>query len=475
MFNEYSPLFLTKPKQENFLSNSEQPTEISSEKLQQLLKKFHYFPDKARKKIWSYVLQLPNNVEEAKKFRQKAPLPQVKALCEQKGASEQAFRLANALVHWHAPLINCEWLPCMAQKLTFAFPNSPTFCFEVVIVLLTNVFSEWLADIPGPPPEVLSRIDAILSYDAPSFRDALGSGLVAWPAYRSIFSDILYDRPWLELMDYILLSEPQFVEYTVIAWLELNEAQLRYDHETFNSSQRPVSVPILIKKAIEVYNRAPKSTHIYHQFKPLTGKFYPLVEGSSDAVVLRTLESDQDRLSSLQAQLAKERKEADDAELIKLRKQQTFDSIEKIHERKATEEKLQTSRAAAELEKQMRFIRLESIRLKQSEETQFIDQWKHEWERKMDFSTRSLQSKLVKTREDEDDNSDDAITIMTNLREGDNLLRESRRVSVSRGKQTRSEIEAQVHQRSVHNEVNKLATNPELLTETKVVIKSTKQ
>ena len=464
MFNEYSAMGMFEPTKISLGSPDGQMTDISPTKLKQILRKYDYFPDKFRKTIWSLVLNLPNNVEAAKKFRVKPILPQVRELCKQKGVSEQAFHLCNCLVHWYAPLINCDWLPSMAQKLINAFPKSHTFCFEVVIVLITNTFTEWLTELPGPPPEVLSRIDSILSFDSPSFRDSLNTGLVSWPAYRSIFSDILYDRPWIELMDYVILSEPQFVEYCVIAWLEMNEAQVRSDHETFNAVPRPAAIPLLVKNAVALYKRSPHATHLYRPYKPLQKGFYPLIEGNNDAVVLRTLQSDQDRLAALQKQLEEERRVADETERIKFRKQQTFDNIDKIHAKKANEEKLQTSRAAAELEHQMKLIRLESVRLKQAEENQFIEQWKSEWERKMDFSPQNMKS-MLETNEYTDiiEKTDDTIASMVNMREGDNLIRETRRVSISRGKHARAEIEAQIHQRLVHNEVNKLASNPDLL------------
>ena len=354
----------------------------------------------------------------------------------------------------------------MSEKLTNAFPKSFTFCFEVAITLITNTFAEWISDMPGPPPDVLSRIDSILSFDNPEFRDALNSGLVAWPAYRSIFSDILYERPWLELMDYILLSEPQFIEYCIIAWLEMNEAQVRMDHETFNAAPRPAAIPFLIRDAIALYQRAPYSTHSFRYYKPLSKGFYPRIEGNNDAVVLRTLQSDQDRLAALQTQLEQEKKLADETERIKFRKQQTFDNIEKLHEKKANEEKLQTSRAAAQLEKQMKMIRLESVRLKQAEEKNFIDQWRREWCKNMDFSMSSMQAQLGQhTSEFTDiiERTDEKLNLMLGMRDADNLIRDTRRVSISRGRHARAEIEAQVHNRIVHNEVNKLASNPELL------------
>ncbi|EAY22305.1 hypothetical protein TVAG_377840 [Trichomonas vaginalis G3] len=464
MFNEYSPMAMAEPTFMQLGPPGEPPADISPKKLIRLLKKFNFFPDQHRKMVWSYVLKLPNNVKEAQSFKSKPTLPNVKTLCDNQHVSQAAFRLTNALVHWHTPLINCDWLPQMAQKLTNAFPNSFTFCFEVVIILLTNAFGEWMTQIPGPPPEVLSRIDTIFATEFPSLRDSLGTSLVAWPAYRSIFSTSLYDRPWIQLMDFILLSEPQFLEFAVIAWLGMNETQLHEDHETFNIAPRPVAVPILVENAIKLYNKSPPAFHVYRTFKYLNDKFYPTIEGSSDAVVLCTLQSDQERLLALQKQLEVERKQADDAELAKTRKEQTYRSIEAMHEKKKQEEKLATSRASVELEKRMQQIRLESVRLKQAEELQFIEQWENEWEKRMDFSHSNLSSKLNNSmglnKEEEDDNK---LTSMASMRDGDLLLRESRRVSISRGKHARSEIESQVHQRAVHNEVNKLAMNPEML------------
>ena len=56
------------------------------------------------------------------------------------------------------------------------------------------------------------------------------------------------------------------------------------------------------------------------------------------------------------------------------------------------------------------------------------------------------------------------IQSLTNMRQSDTLIRETRRASVGRAKQARSELDAQSHQRALHSEVMRLANDPDLLT-----------
>jgi hypothetical protein len=102
------------------------------------------------------------------RVHEQGALPQARRLCSAKGYGRKTLAIVNALIHWHAPLINCDWLPPIVQKLVHSFRDDPLFCFEVSVTFLTNFFAEWTSDFPGPPPEVLSRIDAIFSTTTPT-------------------------------------------------------------------------------------------------------------------------------------------------------------------------------------------------------------------------------------------------------------------------------------------------------------------
>lgn len=466
MFDNLSSVSQLEPATLELGIPTEPPIEVSSKKIKQLLKRYKCFPFNSRKVLWGYVLQLPNNTKEFRRYRDKPHIQKAKELCKDKKVSEEAFIIVNSLIHWHAPLINCDWLPGLVQKLVTAFPKSPIFCFEVVLTMLTNLFSEWLSELPGPPPDVLTRIDSILSLVNHGLRQALGTGLVAWSSYRSLFSDTLYDRPWLELMDFILCSSPQFFEFCVVSWLCLNETQLRADYETFNMVQRPGNAAMIVEEAKRISKIVIPILTTNSKFRPLPKDHYPINQAHNDTVVLRTLQSDLDKVTELQKQLAEEKKQSDEAEAIKVRKQQIYDSISKLNRQKEMEEKIAASKAASDLEKRMRLVRLESVKMKQSEERHFIERWIHEWDRGLDFTTSSLATKIGDKTGDIDqlvEEADARLASMMNLRQADVLLRESRRTSTSRSRYASSELEVQAHQRALRAEIARLGGDPNIL------------
>lgn len=454
-------------------NNASAAVEINPQKLKNMLKKYHCFPADHRKQIWSHLLQLPRNQEAFEQFMSKAPLPHAKKLCLQKGCKGRVIKLVNALIHWHASLINCEWLPLFVQKLDKAFGSDQLFCFEVTLTCLTNFFAEWLSELPGPPPDVLSRIDAIFAHNDPLLRYDLGTALVIWPVYRSFFAEILYDRAWLELMDVILSSNLQFYEFLVVAWMEINGDQLRIDASTFHSTRRPVNTVQLIKKAEEVCQYIPRNLQSNAVFRILPSPNYPIIEANTDAVVLRTLQSDHDRLAALQKQLLDERRIADDAELTKKRKQETFESIQRLHQKKEEKERIATAKAAGDLDQQMKKLRLEGKLIKQSDERQFLESWQAEWRNGIDTTSTFINKPYagMKSKEVLDDD-EIRFQSLKNLRQSDYMTRDARKTSVARGKHARNELDAQIHETAVHTELMQLSFNPDLANMS--VIKSTK-
>ena len=436
--------------------------DFNSHKLKAMLRRYSSFPVEHRKQIWTYILQLPNNKEAFQILLEKPQMPHSQRLVEQKRCKKRIVPIINALIHWHAPLINCEWLPVFVQKLDNSFGSDPLFCFEVTVTFLTNFFGEWLSDVPGPPPEILSRIDAIFTNYDPILRDGLGSGLVAWPVYRSCFAEILYDRSWLELMDNILSSSPQFFEFLVVAWMIANSRQLRVDHQTFHKAMRPIDVEQVVKIAHRVVAFTPPNLFSHAWFHPLPAGHYPLIEASSDTVALRTIQSDQDKLIILQQQLRDERAKADAAELTQRRKNETFNAISALVQNKGNQERVEAAKAAGDLSTLLNRLRLEGKRLKQTEEKAFLDNWMNDWSHGIDMTMTSLP---IRNEEDDEiiNQQEVRLSSLNNLRQADLMARESRKVSISRGKHAIGEIEAQTHKMMIQNEITSLNENPDLL------------
>jgi hypothetical protein len=471
MFDEGSALSQAPSSFIKLTNAADSAVEISPKRVKELLRRFHCFPLDNRKQLWSYILQLPNNTSSFNTFMSKAQLPQARRLCSAKGCGRKTLAIVNALIHWHAPLINCDWLPPLVQKLVHGFRDDTTFCFEVSVTFLTNFFVEWISDFPGPPPEVLSRIDAIFSNHDPDLRDALGTAIVTWPVYRSIFAELLYDRNWLDLMDIVVSSSPQFLEFAVVAWMAVNGPQLRIDHATFHSTRRAVNIDRLVKAAKAIGRSCSPTLLSRQRFRALPADAYPIIEASREAVVLRTLQSDHGRLALLQQQLQEERRQADEAEKIKERRKQTFESIQQLHRAEEDEERIETAKAASALDQQMKRLKLEGKLLRQADERQFLEAWESDWEAGIDVnSARGVIAGLGIGGGDETIDGDGVrFLAMTSMRQADAMNRDARRNSMVRANHARSELDSQLHQRAMHGEVMRLANNPVLLTKASAI------
>ena len=107
---------------------------------------------------------------------------------------QKTLKIVNALIYWHAHLINCEWLLAFVGQLVRHFKTDLLFIFEVTVTFLTNYFNEWLSNVPGPHPEVLSRVDAIFANHNIELRNGLRTAFFSWFVYRLYFAETLYDN-----------------------------------------------------------------------------------------------------------------------------------------------------------------------------------------------------------------------------------------------------------------------------------------
>lgn len=462
MFDDYSPLASLHKKSIQLNPSDPNLIEINAQKIKRILDTKRCFRANDRKALWSYILQLPNNKDEYKALSLKPSLPQAKELCEKIHCQKETFPIFNSLVHWHASLIHCMWLPPFVDQLTRGFSKDPVFVFEVIITFLTNQFGEWIRDVPGPPPDVIARIDAIFAFFDPALREEIGTGFIGWPVYRSSFAENLYEHSWFEIMDNILCSSPQFLEFMVVSWLDVNANQLRIDHKVFHATKRPINVIKFVDRAKEMIKNVNKSLLTFNQFKPIPTGTYPFIESSSDAVVLRTLQSDYEKLEQLQQKLSNEREIADDAEKVKERRRQAINSINELHYSKENEEKHETAKASVAIDSQMQRLRLEARKMRLNDELHYLDQWINDWNSGVDFSTKSLKSNFGINKEVAKNDDIKRFQAYSSMRQNDNLLQESRKMVISRARQARSELDSLAHQKSLEDEIRNLADNPDL-------------
>jgi hypothetical protein len=246
--------------------------------------------------------------------------------------------------------------------------------------------------------------------------------------------------------------------------MNVNGQQLRVDYETFHVTKRAVNIDNLVEVAKKVAATCSPTLRTHQQFRPLPSPRYPIIEASAEAVVLRTLQSDQDRLAELQEQLLEERRQADEAEKIKERRKQTYESIQQLHRVREDEERIEAATASSALETQMKRLKLEGKLLRQADERLFLDAWETDWDVAVDPGAgRAIDEMDAKTSDELIDKDGIRFQAITSLRQFDLMAREARRSSMVRAKHARRELDAMVHKRAMHAEVARLANNPVLL------------
>ena len=128
----------------------------------------------------------------------------------------------------------------------------------------------------------------------------------------------------------------------------------------------------------------------------------------------------------------------------------------------STAQKLQIATA---LDQQMKRLRLEGKLLRQADERQFLEMWEGDWESGIDINAARSKMTGLGTDTETDMIDSDGIRFqsMSNLRQSDVMVRDARKAAMLRSKHAKSELDAQMHQRSLHAEVSRLANNPVLL------------
>jgi hypothetical protein len=258
-------------------------------------------------------------------------------------------------------------------------------------------------------------------------------------------------------MDFVFASSIQFLEFLVCGWISLNADHLRLDHQAFHATKRPVNCNELVQEALRIETSTIDAVKIIAFFRPLSTPAYPMIECCHDALVLRTLQSDTERLAELRDRLRTERRRADAAEASRRRRRETFDEIMFLNENRAMAEKVSASGAVSSLSLQSKRVKLEEKRLRQNEERLLIDTWAQDWSRPVylvpDYKPLpDAANEEAHLREEKERR----IQSFMNLREADILARQTRKAIATMGKYAQSKVNELNHE----NGLRSLVTGP---------------
>ena len=242
-------------------------TVLNKKTLIDIIQNQYSFPDDLRLIMWRYLLHLPMNEQQYTLLASQQLHPAVRQLSSSlpikySSISTRLSRLLSALMYWHPPLAECDWLPALVFPFLRLFERDSLITFEVVATIIVNWCQEWLNFIPNPPITILSRIERIVA--AYGGRAPLS---VTWPALRSFFGEVATTEAALVLFDNIITAQPAFIEY-LVASFALIKGQKVIDHH---------NVRTVIDRARKMYEETKDRNHDLETFHPLPKGMYPII------------------------------------------------------------------------------------------------------------------------------------------------------------------------------------------------------
>ena len=235
--------------------------------LVELLEKRYSLPENHRPLMWRYILRLPMNNEQYTTLASQPVHPAIRTLPNRlpikfASVSHRLMRILSALVYWHPPLAECDWLPALVYPFLVIFGRDKLATFEVIMTVITNWCSEWLHFIPNPPITILSRIDKV----ARKYGGEAPLSL-AWPALRSFCGEVASTEVAKMLLDNILSTKPVFIEYIIASYALLKPGSII---DEFNYK-------FVINRARKMFERDADKSPNQNVFSPLPKGYYPIL------------------------------------------------------------------------------------------------------------------------------------------------------------------------------------------------------
>jgi hypothetical protein len=291
--------------------------------------------------------------------------------------SNRLGRVLSALVYWHPPLAECDWLPALVFPFLRMFERDSLALFEFMVTIISNWCSEWLHFIPNPPITVLSRIERICRAhggDAPLS--------VTWPALRSFFGEVATTEAALVLFDNIIAAQPVFLEYLVASFGLIQQEKVINER----------NVIFIVDRARQLYESDSMWNPNRTSFLPLPTGCYPVMPVVQKVPNWRAKEIARIRT---EAEASKEEETLNDdieAESARIERQRRIWMAERSVLREIEEEQMEEFRRreqeilAKEHAKEavnMR-IRREQLRARKAEEEAAMEEWKRDCQRVQD-------------------------------------------------------------------------------------------
>ncbi|KAF2887046.1 hypothetical protein ILUMI_19127, partial [Ignelater luminosus] len=249
---------------------------LDIDKLHAILSEFGRYPDLYRLKIWSHLLELPNNSQQYNVFINVSSQLSFEDLettypIESKTSLKNLKRLLSNLVTWSPFFAQVPYLPVFVFPFVKVFQNEPVLCFEAVCTIIANWCQHWFEYFPLPPINVLAMIENLLLEHDPELLNFftnlnVTSKLYAWPLLESALSEVLTPADWCKLWDHVVSNEPSFLLMCVVAYSILHRQALSKmneskEFELFYRNQNVIDIKRLIAKSYNLLNNTSTNNH----------------------------------------------------------------------------------------------------------------------------------------------------------------------------------------------------------------------
>ena len=271
---------------------------MTRRKLKHLLDTYGEFPEKYRILIWKTLLCLPQNRGAHFALKKQGTHSAFETLEDDYPIRntvllDRLSGLVSSLAHWTPLFGQVTYLPAFVFPFIKVFGADELSCFEAAATILSNWCKEWFEMFPGPPLQLLARVEDSLIKADPGLAQAMsktgGVQVHAWTLLQSLFSEVLSRHEWLKLFDHVLSNPPSFMECFVVAYLSyfrqsIMSAPTKDEVYLFFRRSEPVNINQVLLRAYGL-KRARQTPHIWRLDALPQGDSYPIFASYPEHIV----------------------------------------------------------------------------------------------------------------------------------------------------------------------------------------------
>lgn len=217
------------------------------------------YPEEARKYIWTYLLSLPNNMEQFIYYSGKGIHPlylniQNFSPIRENQMINRVQKLCSLISFWSPNIGQVSYLPNIIFPFAKCFPGDDIFVFETVMSLLISVYKYLLEFYPNFPITHIKLIEEIIKKE--TFNEiekifacqSIPLNELIWRLLKYLFSETLKKNDWLSLVDFIITynHHPEMLLYFTASFFICSKDELLSD----NNSQKNLLLTLLDNKPI---------------------------------------------------------------------------------------------------------------------------------------------------------------------------------------------------------------------------------